>query len=143
MVRTFLITLIWVLANESDTPMKTPWISLLFYASGFYSYWLITLGLPVQEMASLWVPVRLLFSEFPDPLIASNLETGHHGWLHWFNHPIPQGGRPNTDLWPDVSSYSPSELFSAPGLFTKSGDPVFLFSSRNAKTVQRYVMSSL
>lgn len=28
--------------------------------------------------------------------------TGHHGWLHWFSYPIPDGGRPNTDLWPDV-----------------------------------------
>ncbi|PPQ69203.1 hypothetical protein CVT26_003643 [Gymnopilus dilepis] len=63
---------------------------------------------------------------------------GHHGWLHWFNFPIPDGGRPNTDVWPDVSSYSPSELFPAPGLKTQSGDPVFLFSSRNAKTVQRH-----
>ncbi|PPQ87845.1 hypothetical protein CVT25_009497 [Psilocybe cyanescens] len=63
---------------------------------------------------------------------------GHHGWLHWFNYPIPDGGRPNTDVWPDVSSYSPSELFPAPGLKTKAGDPIFLFSSRNAKTVQRH-----
>ena len=63
---------------------------------------------------------------------------GHHGWLHWFNHPIPDGGRPNTDFWPDVSAYSPSELFPAPGLKTKSGEQTFLFSSRNAKTVQRH-----
>ncbi|KAH9487307.1 hypothetical protein JR316_0001379 [Psilocybe cubensis] len=63
---------------------------------------------------------------------------GHHGWLHWFNYPIPDGGRPNTDVWPDVSSYSPSELYPAPGLKTKAGEPVFLFSSRNAKTVQRH-----
>lgn len=64
---------------------------------------------------------------------------GHHGWLHWFDYPIPDGGRPNTDLWPDVSSYSPSELFPAPGLKTKSGEQAFLFSSRHPKTVQRYV----
>ncbi|KAF9560284.1 hypothetical protein CPC08DRAFT_750561 [Agrocybe pediades] len=63
---------------------------------------------------------------------------GHHGWLHWFNYPIPDGGRPNTDVWPDVSAYSPSELFPAPGLKSKTGEPVFLFSSRNAKTVQRH-----
>lgn len=68
---------------------------------------------------------------------------GHHGWLHWFNYPIPDGGRPNTDVWPDVSSYSPSELFPAPGLKTKSGEQTFLFSSRNAKTVQRYVFKKL
>ena len=64
---------------------------------------------------------------------------GHHGWLHWFNSPIPDGGRPCTDVWPDVSSCSPSELFPAPGLKNKSGEQTFLFSSRNAKTVQRYL----
>lgn len=62
----------------------------------------------------------------------------HHGWLHWIDHPIPDGGRPNIDIWPDVSAYSPSELFPVPGLTTKTGEPVFVFSSRNAKTVQRY-----
>ncbi|KAG6901998.1 hypothetical protein C0995_005798 [Termitomyces sp. Mi166 len=63
---------------------------------------------------------------------------GHHGWLHWFDAPIPDGGRVNIDLWPDVSSYSPSELFPAPGLKTTSGEQVFLFSSRHHKTVQRH-----
>lgn len=63
---------------------------------------------------------------------------GHHGWLHWFNYPIPDGGRPNTDLWPDVSEYSPSELYPAPGLKYANGDQAFLFSSRNPKTVNRH-----
>ena len=62
---------------------------------------------------------------------------GHHGWLHWFDKPIPDGGRPNTDVWPDVSSYSPSELYPAPGLKMRDGEPAMLFSSRNAQTVQR------
>ncbi len=66
------------------------------------------------------------------------LDPGHHGWLHWFNYPIPDGGRPNTDLWPDVSEYSPSELFPAPGLKFATGDQAFLFSSRNARTVERH-----
>ncbi|KAG2024035.1 hypothetical protein CC2G_001632 [Coprinopsis cinerea AmutBmut pab1-1] len=63
---------------------------------------------------------------------------GHHGWLHWLNHPIPNGGRPNLDLWPDVSSYDPSELYEVPGLKNKNGEPVHVFSSRNPKTVQRH-----
>ncbi|KAI0638931.1 hypothetical protein C8Q77DRAFT_17830 [Trametes polyzona] len=63
---------------------------------------------------------------------------GHHGWLHWFNYPIPDGGRPNTDLWPDVSEYTPSELFPAPGLKYADGTQAFLFSSRHPKTVQRH-----
>lgn len=69
--------------------------------------------------------------------------TGHHGWLHWFNYPIPDGGRPNTDLWPDVSEYSSSELYPAPGLYFASGEQAKLFSSRHPKTVQRYVISFL
>ncbi|KAG6885506.1 hypothetical protein C0993_000756 [Termitomyces sp. T159_Od127] len=71
------------------------------------------------------------------PFISSN-PAGHHGWLHWFDAPIPDGGRVNIDLWPDVSSYSPSELFPAPGLKTASGEQVFLFSSRHPKTIQRH-----
>lgn len=66
------------------------------------------------------------------------LDPHHHGWLHWFTWPIPDGGRPNTDLWPDVSEYSPSELFPAPGLKFANGEQAFLFSSRNARTVERH-----
>ncbi|KAG2134923.1 uncharacterized protein EDB93DRAFT_1172026 [Suillus bovinus] len=66
------------------------------------------------------------------------MDPNHHGWLHWFDKPIPDGGRPNTDLWPDVSEYSPSELFLAPDLQNADGEPVFLFSSRNSKTVRRH-----
>lgn len=63
---------------------------------------------------------------------------GHHGWLHWFDYPVPDGGRPNTDIWPDVSEYEPSELYEAPGLRTQSGEKCYLFSSRNKKTVDRH-----
>ncbi|KAG1852334.1 hypothetical protein C8R48DRAFT_724481 [Suillus tomentosus] len=66
------------------------------------------------------------------------MDPNHHGWLHWFDKPISDGGRPNTDLWPDVSEYSPSELFPAPDLQNADGEPVFLFSSRNSKTVRRH-----
>jgi hypothetical protein len=62
---------------------------------------------------------------------------GHHGWLHWFNLPVPNGGKPNIDLWPDVSEYSSSELFPAPGLTFENGQPALLFSSRHPQTVQR------
>ncbi|KAG0703458.1 hypothetical protein DFH29DRAFT_998455 [Suillus ampliporus] len=66
------------------------------------------------------------------------IDPHHHGWLHWFDKPIPDGGRPNTDLWPDVSEYSPSELFPAPGLKNADGEQMFLFSSRHSKTVRRH-----
>ena len=63
---------------------------------------------------------------------------GHHGWLHWFTYPVSDGGRPNMDLWPDVSDYTPSELYPAPGLKFANGEQAFLFSSRHPKTVQRH-----
>ncbi|KAL1681833.1 hypothetical protein EV122DRAFT_204853, partial [Schizophyllum commune] len=63
---------------------------------------------------------------------------GHHGWLHWFNYPIPHGGRPNTDLWPEVSEYAPDELYPAPGLHFSNGEQAKLFSSRHPRTVQRH-----
>ncbi|KAJ3751320.1 hypothetical protein DFH05DRAFT_1387645, partial [Lentinula detonsa] len=66
------------------------------------------------------------------------IDPGHHGWLHWFDYPIPIGGRPTIDLWPDVSEYSPSELYSVPGVTSHSGEPATLFSSRHPKTVQRH-----
>ncbi|KAJ3806166.1 hypothetical protein F5876DRAFT_20222, partial [Lentinula aff. lateritia] len=64
------------------------------------------------------------------------IDPGHHGWLHWFNYPIPNGGRPTIDPWPDVSEYSPSELYPVPGVKSPSGEPASLFSSRHPKTVQ-------
>ncbi|KAF8337690.1 hypothetical protein F5887DRAFT_1063051 [Amanita rubescens] len=75
---------------------------------------------------------------FTCPGDGERIGPGHHGWLHWFNFPIPDGGHPNPDLWPDVSSYSPSELFPAPGLKFENGEQPFLFSSRNPKTVRRH-----
>ncbi|KAI6113783.1 hypothetical protein EDD16DRAFT_1483793, partial [Pisolithus croceorrhizus] len=63
---------------------------------------------------------------------------GHHGWLHWTDGIISQGGRPNVDLWPDTSEYTPSELFPLPGLNMADGEPALVFSSRHPKTVRRH-----
>ncbi|CAK5268817.1 unnamed protein product [Mycena citricolor] len=65
---------------------------------------------------------------------------GHHGWLHWVNQPLPppSSGRPNTDLWPDTSEYSPSELYDVAGLTHRDGTPARVFSSRDARTVRRH-----
>ncbi|KAF5392204.1 hypothetical protein D9757_001418 [Collybiopsis confluens] len=66
------------------------------------------------------------------------IDPGHHGWLHWFNHPIPDGGRPMIDVWPNVSEYSSTELYEAPGVKFDNGESATLFSSRNPKSVQRH-----
>ena len=71
---------------------------------------------------------------------------GHHGWLHWLDKPLTEGGRPNFDLFPDVTEYSEEELYPVPGLafpssnhqYNSPGKPAKLFSSRNPKTVQRH-----
>ncbi|KAI0063256.1 hypothetical protein BV25DRAFT_466337 [Artomyces pyxidatus] len=63
---------------------------------------------------------------------------GHHGWIHWFTYPVPDGGAPNFDPWPDLSEYSPSELYPAPGFKHLDGSQAYLFSSRHPKTVQRH-----
>lgn len=63
---------------------------------------------------------------------------GHNGWLHWTDGLISQGGRPNVDYWPDISEYSPSELFPVPGLHMADGGPAFVFSSRQPNTVRRH-----
>ncbi|KAJ7250161.1 hypothetical protein B0H12DRAFT_1121001 [Mycena haematopus] len=63
---------------------------------------------------------------------------GHHGWLHWVHEPIPNGGRPNTDLWPDTSAYEPSELYEVAGLAHRDGTPAKVFSSRDLRTVRRH-----
>ncbi|KAJ7825778.1 hypothetical protein B0H14DRAFT_3468293 [Mycena olivaceomarginata] len=64
---------------------------------------------------------------------------GHHGWLHWIDQPLtaPANGRPNTDLWPDTSAYDPSELYP-PGARAQDGAPARVFSSRDARTVNRH-----
>ncbi|KXN82314.1 Serine/threonine-protein kinase HT1 [Leucoagaricus sp. SymC.cos] len=66
------------------------------------------------------------------------LQQSHHGWLQWFNHQFPDMKHPCVDLFPDVSSYSPSELYPVPGLITNTNQQTFLFSSRNPITVQRH-----
>jgi hypothetical protein len=66
------------------------------------------------------------------------IDPHHHGWLHWFDQPIPNGGSPKFDLFPDVSDYTAEELQPAPGLTLPDGKPAKLFSSRNPRTVQRH-----
>ncbi|KXN86979.1 hypothetical protein AN958_09408 [Leucoagaricus sp. SymC.cos] len=78
-----------------------------------------------------------------EPLFNS-LNTGMHVRemeIHcdeWFDSQSPDMKRPRFDLFPDVSLYSPSELYPVPGLTTNTNQQTFLFSSRNPSTVQRH-----
>ncbi|KXN82473.1 hypothetical protein AN958_02525 [Leucoagaricus sp. SymC.cos] len=66
------------------------------------------------------------------------LQRGYHGWRKWFDNQSPDMKHPYVDLFPDVSSYSPSELYPVPGLTRNKNQQTFLFSSRNPITVQRH-----
>ncbi|KAG8898315.1 hypothetical protein FRB99_007536 [Tulasnella sp. 403] len=66
------------------------------------------------------------------------LYQGHHGWHKWFEHPLTEGGHPRFDLYPDVESYAPQEVYGVPGLSLPAGEPAKLFSSRNRTTVTRH-----
>ncbi|KAH8082638.1 hypothetical protein HD553DRAFT_62746 [Filobasidium floriforme] len=70
------------------------------------------------------------------------IDRGHHGWLHWVDKPLKDGGRITFELWPDTSELDEDELYDLPGLSIPapngSSRPAKVFSSRNAKTVNRH-----
>ena len=55
------------------------------------------------------------------------------GWVHWTN----DKGTPYVDLLPDVTQLDPDELCES-GWKDSDGRPIQLFSSQNAKTVDRH-----
>jgi hypothetical protein len=61
------------------------------------------------------------------------------GWVHW----CTDAGqiRPDNlsiDMWPDLSEFSAEEKYPAPGFIQPDGSPAYLFSSANARTVDRH-----
>ncbi len=61
------------------------------------------------------------------------------GWNHWSKSSTDIGpGLYNIDLWPDVTSFDPDELFAAPNVQLLDGSTGSLFSSRTLKTVERH-----
>lgn len=67
-----------------------------------------------------------------------NLPSSSYLILNRVDRPLPDGGRPTIDLWPDVSEYGPDELFPAPGFTLPDGSTPKLFSSRHPATVGRH-----
>jgi hypothetical protein len=61
------------------------------------------------------------------------------GWTHWARDRRKQLGPGNVtvDLWPDVSEYTPEELF-ATGFQLADGSPAKVFSSHTRTTVRRH-----
>ena len=59
-------------------------------------------------------------------------------WSHWFlGGQKPQPTALSVDLWPDLAEFNKDELCPT-GFTLSSGDPAFVFSSENAKTVRRH-----
>jgi autotransporter-associated beta strand protein len=58
-------------------------------------------------------------------------------WRHWGGSTIvPENFK--IDMWPDLTEYDPSQLARAADVVTRSGQPAYLFSSRNYAAVQKH-----
>src|SRR5262249_20729966 len=59
-------------------------------------------------------------------------------WSHWFlGGQKPQPTALSVDPWPDLAEFNKDELCPT-GFTLSSGDPAFVFSSEDAKTVRRH-----
>ena len=89
-------------------------------------------------------------AEAPPPVEASTLTgkvmCGYQGWfstpgdgnnLGWGHYGFGKPGQCHIDLWPDLSGFGADELFETPLKFA-DGTPASVFSSGNAKTVERH-----
>ena len=98
----------------------------------------------------LIAPAPAFSAESPPPVEASTLTgkvmCGYQGWfstpgdrnnLGWGHYGFGKPGQCHIDLWPDVSGFGADELFETPLKFA-DGTPASVFSSGNAKTVERH-----
>lgn len=63
-------------------------------------------------------------------------EDGSNRWTHW-SRGVPTAETLTVDMYPDVTELEPDEYCTVPGM-TIAGTQAYLFSSRNAKTVNRH-----
>jgi hypothetical protein len=63
-------------------------------------------------------------------------EDGSGRWTHW-SRGVPTPETLTIEMYPDVSELDPDERCTIPGM-TIGGQPAYLFSSRNKKTVSRH-----
>jgi len=61
------------------------------------------------------------------------------GWRHWSRDPRKIAPNALTfEMWPDLTEFDAKEKYAAPGFTYPDGKPAQLFSSANAKTVERH-----
>jgi len=63
-------------------------------------------------------------------------DDGTGRWTHW-SRGVPTPDTLTVDMYPDLSEFEADELCAVPGM-TIGDKPAYLFSSRNAKTVNRH-----
>src|SRR5262245_37903745 len=66
-------------------------------------------------------------------------DPANQGWLHWSRSSRTIRQKTVTfEMWPDTSELTPEERFPAPGFTYPDGQQAYLFSSAQAKTVERH-----
>ncbi len=61
------------------------------------------------------------------------------GWRHWSRDSETIHATSLTfDMWPDMTELADDERYPAPGFHTRDGTPATLFSSANARTIERH-----
>ncbi len=61
------------------------------------------------------------------------------GWVHWSRNRTKIGPDSLTfEMWPDMTELTDGERYPAPGFTDPDGKPACLFSSANARTVERH-----
>jgi hypothetical protein len=66
-------------------------------------------------------------------------DSANEGWRHWSRDAKRIAADTVTfEMWPDLSEYDDDEKYPAPGFTHADGSPAHLFSSANAKTVERH-----
>ena len=59
-------------------------------------------------------------------------------WKHWVRNNTMSSENFTIDMWPDLTEYDPSVLVRAGDLLTASGEPAYLFSSRDYSVVKQH-----
>jgi hypothetical protein len=57
-------------------------------------------------------------------------------WVHWFKNDTPNAANLTFEMWPDLSEFSPAELF--PTSLTLGGKPAMLYSAWTEASVARH-----
>ncbi|PQO26126.1 hypothetical protein C5Y96_22005 [Blastopirellula marina] len=59
-------------------------------------------------------------------------------WQHWSRRPTITPQSMTFQMWPDLSEFTPSEMYAVPGIKYPNGRPAYLYSSVHQKTIQRH-----